>query len=562
MKPGWILHTIVVVVMSACGSSEAPSNVPDTTGLQWGTAPGPADVPTTDDTPTPSEDPCETGQTKPCLCADGATGLELCDEEGTAPCNCEQCPEGTPITSSGFFTTSPGQYLFEHGHLTLTHRAGSVGGGGGCIVSATLTLAGGTPDAPGCAMTLTASGPLNPEGGLPITSLQFDADALCPGLPEADYGSYTTSELTQGTLLLTPPSVPGGADAECWSGELNARIEGLMTREDGKTIALSVSDISASGSGLSTGADVLCPGVEVPVDLNDCDKEVPLFADCNPYCQLGCDDGEQCVIDAAFFTCHPVGTLGFGATCSGPASCGPGMSCFPLPGSTVPVCQMPCIDDGDCPGPSQCAVTANLGGGSELSLCANTHQECDPLAQTGCATGQACYFDGGATLCWPPGTSGEGEICEGLAPNACGAGLHCLVSCRPLCSTGAESPSCDACPDGDHEISEALGLGFCLNGPGPSLCDLYTQSGCAIDEGCYPVPGGVACRPEGTIGPELPCTDGDSCVPGYACVSSACRRLCDLQADDAATTSCAARCINDFGAIEPVAWGMGVCINL
>lgn len=580
-----IWTAIACVALAACGAeSTAPGDGEGGgQGLQWASTPGSGQDGTSgtttdaagtpgDTTSIPTPDPCETGQTKPCLCEDGSMGLQLCEGGADALCDCAACPGAEPMTSSGFLVTSTGQYLFEHGQVLLTHRTGPPSGGGGCVVSATVNLASGPPESPGCALSFEASGNASPQGALPITSLRFEADGQCIGLPESDHGTYTVTEFIQGELLVTPDTVGGGADAECWAGQVTAHLEALMTREDGHPMTLSVSEIQASGSGLSTGHDVLCPGVEVPVDLNDCEKEVPLFADCNPYCQLGCDPDEHCVVDAAFFTCHPVGTLPFGAVCTYPAACGPGLSCFPLPNSDIPQCHMPCVDDDDCPGDAQCAITANLGGGSDLSLCATPHDECDALSQSGCEAGETCYLDGASMLCMPGGGLAAGEFCEDQPANACAPGLHCLVVCRALCSTTTESPSCLACPGGHHEFSLGMGLGFCLDGGAPALCDLYSQSGCASGEGCYPVPGGIACRDAGEITPGLPCTSGDSCTPGYACVSGQCRLLCDLLADDAAATSCGARCPwfstpdgqshLSVGAIEPISWGMGACEDL
>jgi hypothetical protein len=564
----------VFVLLAACGGASGPE-VPDTTygdvDFGWGTRTGDVDTDSAGADTTPAivdgevaqpSDPCEADQTKPCTCENGSTGLQLCGDGEDATCDCETCPGAEPLSPSGFLNTSAVQPLFDHGQVLLTHRAGPPSGGGGCVASVRLTLGGGTPEAPGCTLTLEASGDASPDGALPVTSLRFDADSLCLGMSPSDHGTYTVTELALGEISVTPDNVGGGADAECWTGELTAQLEAIMKREDGHTLTLSKSEIQATGSGLSTGQDVLCPGVDVPVDLNDCEKEVPLFSDCNPYCQLGCDPGEHCVVDAAFFTCHPVGSLPFGAVCSNPAACGPGLSCFALPGSDVPLCHQTCIDDDDCPGDAQCAITANLGGGSELSLCATVHQDCDPLAQTGCEGQDTCYFNGGATLCWPGGSLGAGEVCEGAAPNACAPGLHCLVVCRALCSTGSGTPSCTSCPGEHHEVSPALGLGFCIEGGAPALCDLYEQTGCPEGEGCYPVPGGIACRTSGDIAPGLPCEDGDSCTPGFACVSGGCRMLCDLTVEDAAVTSCPSRCGDSFGAVTPAIWGVGVCVVL
>jgi hypothetical protein len=518
-----------------------------------------ADTSTASDSSGPTL-PCEPGVWTPCVCVDGATGLRPCEDE-LAPCECDTCPGQPSPSPTGMLMTSIGQFLFDAGHIALTHRSGAASGGAGCVISAALSVYVGGAESPACQVTVHADGDLI-NGALPLTTLTFEADAGCLGLSPQDQGTYSATEFNEGRLLLSPNAVSSGAVAECWTGSMTLTVEALLTRSDGQQITLSTSEISATGSGLSLGEDRVCPQSPDAVDINDCPKVVPATATCNPYCQLGCNPGDHCVVDGSTFGCLPTGTFSYGEDCTTPGSCAYGLSCFTLSSEGSARCHAPCITDVDCPPPAACNTTASIGGGLSLSICSAPSESCDILDPSSCGEGQSCYLNGNTAQCLPNGTLGAGEICEGGPANNCAPGLSCLVTCRELCSTDNEQPSCSVCGGGHHEFSPSLGLGFCLIGGPPTLCDLFTQADCEADKGCYPVMGGIACRHAGSLTPGSPCQSGNSCTPGYACVNGGCLQLCDLSALASTATSCEARCPSSMGAILPESWQIGVCLDL
>lgn len=518
-----------------------------------------ADAQTTPEEPGPTL-PCEPGVTSPCVCDDGGQGLRPCDDE-SAPCDCVDCPGQSPPSTSGMLNTSIGQFLFDSAYITLTHRSGASSGGAGCIISAALALFVGDIESPSCQVTLAAEGELI-GGALPLTALSFTADAGCLGLSPQDQGTYSTSDFNEGRLLVTPSAVPSGATAECWTGDMQVTIEALATRADDEEVTISTSEITVTGSGISLGEDRVCPQPPATVDINDCEKVVPITSACNPYCQLGCDAGDHCVVDGAAFSCLPTGTVNFGQPCTSPDSCAYGLSCFTLGGATGSTCQAPCINDGSCPSPALCDTVASIGGGLSLSICSTPSESCDVLNPGSCGAGQSCYLFGNSAQCLPNGTMSAGEVCEGGPANSCAPGLHCLVTCRELCSTDDKQPSCWSCAGGHHEFSPSLSLGFCLTGGPPTLCDLFAQDDCDPGKSCYPVAGGIACRTAGSLAPGMPCGSGNSCTAGYACVNGSCLQLCDLNASASDPNSCEARCPSSMGAILPESWQIGVCLDL
>lgn len=69
---------------------------------------------------------------------------------------------------------------------------------------------------------------------------------------------------------------------------------------------------------------------------------------------------------------------------------------------------------------------------------------CDPIHQTGCDVGQACYElprDPAAhTACMTPGIAGLYENCDEFATtaNSCMAGMTCVGLCSRLCASDAD----------------------------------------------------------------------------------------------------------------------------
>jgi len=71
---------------------------------------------------------------------------------------------------------------------------------------------------------------------------------------------------------------------------------------------------------------------------------------------------------------------------------------------------------------------------------------CDPIAQTGCGAGEACYHDEESTqltYCAPVGTTPINGAC--VNDNSCAAGLDCTYpaqfgKCRKFCTSNADCP--------------------------------------------------------------------------------------------------------------------------
>jgi hypothetical protein len=184
---------------------------------------------------------------------------------------------------------------------------------------------------------------------------------------------------------------------------------------------------------------------------------------------------------------------------------------------------------------------------------------CDPLARTGCQSGQACYLrgPGDVTLCDAVGAGAPGDPCK--ANDACGPGLQCAGGvCRHICDVAGTScpqdlPTCVAAPGNAR-------LGVCAQpGAAPSGCDPVLQTGCQDAlEACYATDdtGALACLGRGTTGDGSPCQQHSDCVPGTGCFEafdgSRCRRYCDPLAQP---QTCAA----DLGCVQLGGSPWGVC---
>lgn len=149
---------------------------------------------------------------------------------------------------------------------------------------------------------------------------------------------------------------------------------------------------------------------------------------------------------------------------------------------------------------------------------------CDPLADTGCPSGEHCRLDAvGATLCLAPtpvpdeGGCGTGSC----APTEACVRVEGYLACRALCDRAAGDDA--ACP-GDARCGYALTdrYGVCV-----PPCDPFPG------DGPDPCPGGT-CAPV----PDLPfptCVATGSARLGEACASRRCaRRLACLEAGEGA----------------------------
>jgi hypothetical protein len=139
-------------------------------------------------------------------------------------------------------------------------------------------------------------------------------------------------------------------------------------------------------------------------------------------------------------TCAPPGTVPTGGACTTFAQCAPGNGCFPGRGACLRLCDgtHPCEGAG---------FRCRVGEGFPFGVCHNP-SICDPIAATGCPSGQACYADRTGNLCAPAGTGARGSMC--MNSTQCLPGHFCVPqaagppTCRPLCDGTAAL----ACPAG------------------------------------------------------------------------------------------------------------------
>ena len=304
---------------------------------------------------------------------------------------------------------------------------------------------------------------------------------------------------------------------------------------------------------VDTGPDLSCNG-----------KPAPAGADCNPYCQIGCSDEEQCTFTGSSIGCDGVGEAGIGETCNNSIDCQKGMACFSLNSDPVSVCRQFCQGDSDCPADRKCTQSVTFDNGAfEAKFCGDPVIGCNAFEST-CGDGQGCYYGNGTTKCMPAGTKEKDALCTGA--NDCKSGLHCLVTCREACSTNADNadqPKCkDVCGGGDDDIKELSpenGFGVCVPDEPPAECDIFAQTGCPASDGCYLITGGFGCIPAGSKKPGEACTGGNECAKGSLCINSTCAEICSVREADADKDYfCTTKC-KDNGTITPGKWGIGYC---
>lgn len=209
--------------------------------------------------------------------------------------------------------------------------------------------------------------------------------------------------------------------------------------------------------------------------------------------------------------CRTSGSGRGGAACSGHADCQPGFLCND--GECTPLC---CPGEGrtSCPGSRRCEPMVDGYAG----LCLR-NRDCDPLDQTGCVPGRACYYRDmtrSTVDCEPPGAGTDGDACTDSSD--CAPRFVCTGRCRRHCDNGG-------CPSG-YRCSDAPGLpyGECY----PMECDPIAQTDCAPTESCYPTGSQTASclvpvdsRSEGQT-----CTYVNECAAGLVCSGGRCRRTC------------------------------------
>ena len=292
-------------------------------------------------------------------------------------------------------------------------------------------------------------------------------------------------------------------------------------------------------------------------DLNDCPKGPPENSPCNPYCQLGCDEDEQCSYDN-MFQCTGIGTTEIDDICTTASQCQRGFACFKLTGDNDSTCKRFCIDDNDCPNGRPCNLNVNFGGGGSASFCGAPTVGCNPFKDE-CAAGETCVYKNNSTRCEAPGSLQEGAICHN-ASDSCVEGFQCLVRCMSICSLGDDDPKCtDVCPNDEViDVNVENEIGICLADTPQKMCEIFEQTGCPSGQSCYPTRSGFACYDTGEIEPGGNCQFTNDCVGGYLCINNACQELCHNHEFPLPGYGCNEKC-ESSGVLSPAEWEVGFC---
>lgn len=205
--------------------------------------------------------------------------------------------------------------------------------------------------------------------------------------------------------------------------------------------------------------------------------DLPPIGNCQAFSNLGCATGQKCTaLDQGDTTlalgCDSLGGLGEGAACTQVTvtsgglrvqiddDCGDGLACFSTQANTAPSCHRMCSGDPavGCPDAEICSgVAPGLG---TVAFC-RPSTACQPISQTGCSTGQACYWSEGRPICADGGGLAVGEVCG--SANDCLPGATCVAGtpdrCVAFCSVGDTA----GCPAGS--LCTPLGsdgeVGYC-----------------------------------------------------------------------------------------------------
>ena len=189
--------------------------------------------------------------------------------------------------------------------------------------------------------------------------------------------------------------------------------------------------------------------------------------------------------------------------------------------------------------------SAGSSGSGGASGTAGSGSSCDPVAQTGCGTGQRCTWivtgtNAGHNACLADGSVDLGGTCsygatgETTGFDTCKKGLSCIQSsCKRICSSAPDSCAtnyaCNIHPNSPFDLTGTLGIGFCdptcnpltqtRDTDGAAACGSPTPA--SPTKGCFGFPGGkFTCQ--GVISTtktsEMPAGSPafvNSCAPGY-----------------------------------------------
>ncbi len=229
-----------------------------------------------------------------------------------------------------------------------------------------------------------------------------------------------------------------------------------------------------------------------------------------------------------------------------------------------------------CKAPLTCIQATDFAHSDQLGVC--TTPDCEPLANTGCPSGERC-IGGPQPYCTAViGVGGDGATCE--ISESCKASHLCVLpagesasTCIPLCNlynpegTGPGQAGCApgfSCKALVDTLGHALpaGQGSCTF----EFCNALTNFGCKDAEKCYPLQPQVCSYP-GNGGLGDPCEKAADCGRDLICVLGGdgmrnCRKVCDFTGKNpnyacGEGQECAQ--INTGAGKPPLPDGIGIC---
>ncbi len=482
---------------------------------------------------------CTPGETRACVCSDGAEGAQICDEAGAAFAACACTPPADGAVDRA---------LPDRGIDAAVTDVGPDAGGDVAVDGA---VDGDPPDAapacradddcPGgqacaegicvepavCAADDDCLGPRLCNDGLCLDPCAGDAG--CPGTRvcvdqrcvEGDT-CFDPTDCAPGRICLD-----GACDDPC--GPARACPDGLICGEGGR--CAEDPDGCADDAGCiderlcAAGACVdpcledaacpgnrscvagLCPEAEPCLAPEDCDAaRTCVEAACRPDCGGGlpaCPDGLVC--DADLGACRP------DDGCVDDAGCPVGEHC------RDGRCASACADDADCPGARSC--DGARGRCVEAEPCF-APEDCDP--------GRVCEDFSCVAVCDANADCPGAQRCDGgrcVEPERCGGDVDCLGA--RLCQGGTCGDPCGGDLDcaGDQRCVDARCAGAepCasdLDCPGVERCrDVACRPpDCALSADC---PAGVCLDAVCAAEPPFACSDAAPCRPGQICAGPA-----------------------------------------
>ncbi len=174
-------------------------------------------------------------------------------------------------------------------------------------------------------------------------------------------------------------------------------------------------------------------------------------------------------------------------------------------------------------------ATGGNGGGGSSGVC-------DPIANTGCGSGEKCAAllrNGVMGLaCAAQGDKQEGDTCsqtvtaDGQTGDDCGPGLACFkvqgesaTSCRHFCPLAGSTCGCSSNQLCSLVVPGLTGYAFCR---AIATCQPLDQTGCGDGEGCYFSTSacytGPLCAKAGSKKPGESCAASNECEKGSTCL--------------------------------------------